>query len=118
MHAIVNVKSYNFMKLQNQNLAERLAAAAATPLPLPPAVSATATVSPTAAVPSETIAITLRGRPRIETVQMTIRPSRFLRERLDQIAIQRAVSEMRMVTAQEIAIEILESALRVDTEHA
>jgi hypothetical protein len=49
---------------------------------------------------------------------MTIRPSRSLRERLDQMAIQRAISEARIVTAQEIVIEILESALRADLEKA
>jgi len=98
------------MKLQNQNLAERLAAAAATPLPLPPAASVVTAVN--------AVAPTTRGRPRIETVQMTIRPSRSLRERLDQMAIQRAISEARIVTAQEIVIEILESALRADLEKA
>lgn len=106
------------MKLQNQNLAERLAAAAAMPLPLPPAASTVASISSAAVASSETVALTLRSRARTETVQMTIRPSRVLRERLDQVAIQRAVSEARIVTAQEIAIEILESALRADLEKA
>lgn len=107
------------MKLQNQNLAERLAAAAATPLPLPPAASVvTAVNAPGTLTAGDAVAPTTRGRPRIETVQMTIRPSRSLRERLDQMAIQRAISEARIVTAQEIVIEILESALRADLEKA
>jgi hypothetical protein len=124
MHACVTAKLYNFMKLQNQNLAERLAAAAAAPLPLPPAQSAAIvqnvapTVMPGAGASDASAAKTARGRPRVETVQMTIRPTRELRDKLDQLAIQRAVSEARIITAQEIALEFLERALDVEASQA
>jgi hypothetical protein len=106
------------MKLQNQGLRERLAAAAAASLPLPPETIVASTIAST--VPQQVTnsgvdrVKTVRGRPRIETVQMTIRPSRALRDKLDQIAIQRAVTEARIITAQEIALEFLERALDVE----
>ena len=121
MCARVNLKSYKFMKLQNQNLAERLAAAAAVPLPLPPAAMPLP-LSRQATHHAETLGEPgmsfSRGRPRLETVQMTIRPSRALREKLDQLAIQRAVSEARIITAQEIALEFLEKALATEPVRA
>jgi hypothetical protein len=123
MHACVTAKLYNFMKLQNQNLAERLAAAAA-PLPLPPAPAAVTVQNvappgiPGATIGDANATKTARGRPRVETVQMTIRPTRELRDKLDQLAIQRAVSEARIITAQEIALEFLERALDVEASQA
>lgn len=121
MYACIHLKSYKFMKLQNQNLAERLAAAAAVPLPLPPATRPSALALHTtrhAEMTRDPVISVSRGRPRLETVQMTIRPSRALREKLDQLAIQRAVSEARIITAQEIALEFLEKALATEPVRA
>src|SRR5579862_5464943 len=89
-------------------LAARLAGAAATPVPLPPPPANT-TPPPVKEPPAIAHkAAARKGRPSIDTVGITLRPSKSLLQRYTLAAADRTRKAGRVISAQEIMLERLE----------
>jgi hypothetical protein len=97
------------------DLAARLTSAAATPLVAAPAPAPVASVSAPAPAPGPERAPAKRKEPKaapkkeaVDTMQLTLRPTRALYGRYVAAAADRSRTEGRVVSAQEIMLEILE----------
>lgn len=92
-----------------RELAARLSSAAAQPVPLPiPSVEAQSASPPQSAAHSPA---PLPVKPLIDTIAMTLRPSRSLLQRYTMAAAERTQKEGRVCSAQQIMIEVLERGL-------
>jgi len=93
-------------------LAAALTSAAATPVPLPERVSPTpanASVAPVASAPPR--AKKVKAAPP-DTVGITLRPDRALLARYTNEAADRTRAEGKVISAQQIMLEVLERGLR------
>ena len=95
-------------KIDTASLAARLGAAASTPLPVPPIAAMPTQERRNASDESSLNKTKLPGRPKEDTVAVTLRPSRELMQRLIEESARRSTQEGRMITTQKLILEAVQ----------
>lgn len=95
-------------KIDTASLAARLGAAASKPLPVPPIAALAQQESRNFIEASNFPKAKLPGRPKEDTIAVTLRPSRELMKRLIEESARRSTQEGRLITTQKLILEAVQ----------
>ena len=95
-------------KIDTASLAARLGAAASKPLPVPPIAALPTQESRDFMDGADSHKAKLPGRPKEDTIAVTLRPSRDLMKRLIEESARRSTQEGRLITTQKLILEAVQ----------